>query len=161
MDENGPLRLHQETVRPEWLDYNGHMNLAYYVLAFDHATDRLLDHLGLGAAYKQSGRGSIFVLETHVVYRRELLAGDPMRFSTWLLGHDAKRLHFLHHMHHAGQGYLAATTELMALHVALDTRRGAPMPADAMAKLKALQAAHDRLPRPEEAGRSIAMKKPG
>ena len=160
MADGGPLTLHEETVRPEWLDYNGHMNLAYYVLAFDHATDKFFDHVGLGAAYTRATRGSIFVLETHVVYRRELVAGDAMRFSTYLLGHDAKRLHFLHHMHHARDGYRAAAQEIMALHVSLDTRRVAPIPADARAALKRLQAAHDRLPRPAEAGRAIGLKKP-
>ena len=159
MDGNGPLTLHEETVRPEWLDYNGHMNLAYYVLAFDHTSDRLFDHVGLGAAYMRATRGSLFVLETHVVYHRELVGGDPMRFSTYLLGRDAKRLHFLHHMHHAREGYLAAANEIMALHVNLDTRRAAPIPADAMARLKTLQAAHDSLPRPAEAGRAISLER--
>ena len=155
----GPLTLHEETVRPEWLDYNGHMNLAYYLLAFDHASDKFLDHVGLGAAYARATRGSIFVLETHLVYRREMRGGDTMRFSTQLLSHDAKRIHLMHRMHHARDGFLAAVNELMALHVNLDTRRAAPIPAEVMARLKTLQAAHDRLPRPEEAGRAIGLEK--
>lgn len=156
---NGPLELHEEAVRPEWLDYNGHMNLAYYVLAFDHATDKFLDYLGLGAAYTRATRGSIFVLEAHVVYRRELVVGDSMRFSTHLLGHDAQRIHFLHRMRHAREGFHAAAIEIMALHVNLDARRAAPVPGDALGRLKRLQAAHDRLPRPEEAGSSIGLGK--
>jgi acyl-CoA thioester hydrolase len=150
--------LHAEDVRPEWLDHNGHMNLAYFVLAFDHATDKLLHHVGLDEAYKRSSGGSIFVLETHVVYRRELVGGDPMRFSTQLLGHDAKRLHFIHRMYHARKGFLAATNEIMALHVSMRTRRAAPIPGPILAKLAALQAEHDRLPRPPEAGRAIGLR---
>jgi len=158
MKKIGPLVLHEEPVRPEWLDHNGHMNLAYYVLAFDHATDKFLHRVGLDEAYKRANGGSIFVLETHVVYHRELMGGDPMRFSTQLLGHDAKRLHFMHHMYHARDGFLAAANEIMALHVSVQTRRGAPMPGRVMETLKALQAEHDRWPRPPEAGRAIGLK---
>jgi acyl-CoA thioester hydrolase len=161
MSGDGLLRLHEETVRPEWLDYNGHLNLAYYLVAFDHASDKFLHHVGLGEAYTRAGGGSIFVVETHLVYRREVLAGAPLAFTTQLLGHDGKRLHFIHHMHHAQEGFLAAANEIMALHVGLETRRAAPMPKPVLATLKALQASHDRLPRPPEAGRSIGMKKPG
>ncbi len=159
MNDGGPLQLHEETVRPEWLDYNGHMNLAYYLVAFDHASDKFLHHMGLGEAYTRASGGSIFVVETHVVYRRELGPAAPLRFTTQLLGHDAKRLHFIHHMYHAREGFLTAANEVMALHVGLAARHAAPMPDDVMATLKALQAAHDRLPRPPEAGRSIGMKK--
>lgn len=159
MNHGGPLQLHEETVRPEWLDYNGHFNLAYYLVAFDHASDKFLHHVGLGEAYTRAGGGSIFVVETHLVYRRELGPAAPMRFTTQLLGHDAKRLHFIHHLYHAGEGFLAAANEIMALHVGLASRRAAPMPDGVMATLKALQAAHDRLPRPPEAGRSIGMGK--
>jgi acyl-CoA thioester hydrolase len=162
MNDAAPLCLHEEPVRPEWLDSNGHMNLAYYVLAFDHATDKFLDHIGMGAAYTRRAGGSIFVLETHVVYRQEMLVDQPMRFTTQLLGHDAKRIHFIHHMYHAREGYLAAAQEIMALHVALAARRGAPMPPDLLATLRSLQSAHDRLPRPAEAGRAIALaRRPG
>ena len=87
------LRLHEGEVRPEWIDFNGHMNLAYYVLAFDHATDRFLHHIGLGEKYFRQENRSVFVLETHVVYKQELKLGDRMRFTTQLLGFDAKRIH--------------------------------------------------------------------
>ena len=161
MENGGPLQLHQETVRPEWLDYNGHLNMGCYLVAFDHASDKFLDHVGLGEAYTRAGGGSIFVVETHLVYRRELGPDAPMRFTTQLLGHDDKRLHFIHHMHHARDGFLAAANEIMALHVGRDTRRAAPMPEGVLAALKTLQAAHGLLPRPPEAGRSIGMGKRG
>lgn len=158
MVEDAPFARHQEPVKPEWLDYNGHMNLAYYLLAFDHASDVFFDHLGVGRNYIERTRGSIFVVETHVVYHREVTAGDMLRFSTVLLAHDAKRLHFMHHMHHAGEGYVAAANELMALHVSLETRRAKPFPCDVLATLARVQAAHDRLPRPAEMGRSVAFR---
>jgi acyl-CoA thioester hydrolase len=161
MNDVAPLCLHEELVRPEWLDSNGHMNLAYYVLAFDHATDKFLDHIGMGPAYTRRTGGSIFVLETHVVYRQEMLSGEPMRFTTQLLGHDAKRMQFIHHMYHAREGYLAAAQEIMALHVALETRRGAPFMGEQLAALEVMQATHDRLPRPPEAGRAVGLNQGG
>jgi len=155
---DAPLVLHTETVRPEWIDYNGHMNVAYYVLAFDHATDALLDYLDLGAAYRQRANKSVFVLETHVTYDREVHAGDPLRFTTQILGYDAKRLHVFHHMYHATAEFLAATTELIMLHVDLAERRSAPMPDVALAKIEALARAHAALPKPPQAGRVIGIK---
>jgi acyl-CoA thioester hydrolase len=98
-----------------------------------------------------------FCLEAHVTYHREMRSGDPMRFTTVLLGHDAKRVHYLHAMYHAGEGYLAATNELMSLHVHLATRRGGPMAPEVLARLARIQAAHDRLPRPPQAGRRIGL----
>jgi acyl-CoA thioester hydrolase len=153
-----PLALHTETVRPEWIDYNGHMNVAYYVLAFDHATDALLDYLDLGVSYRRHANKSVFVLETHVTYDREVHAGDPLRFTTHILGYDAKRLHVFHHMFHATEGFLAATTELIMLHVDLAQRRSAPMPDAALAKVDALARAHATLLRPPQAGRVIGIK---
>lgn len=73
-----PLVIHRETVRPDWIDYNGHMNVAFYVMAFDHATDGLFDVLGIGAAYCQRENRSVFAVEQHIAYKREL-----KRAKTW------------------------------------------------------------------------------
>lgn len=158
MEQDTLLRLHEAEIRPEWIDFNGHMNLAYYVLAFDHATDRFLHHIGLGEAYFRRANRSVFVLETHVVYHREMRLGDRMRFTTQLLGHDAKRLHYIHHMYHATEGFLSAVNEIMGLHVDMAARRSAPMPEDAMAALARIQAEHDRLLRPADAGRQVRLR---
>ena len=83
-----PLELHTSTVLPEWIDYNGHMNVAYYVLAFDHATDAFLDYLGLDHAYKARANVTTFVADMNVTYVREVVEGDPLRFTTQLLEHD-------------------------------------------------------------------------
>ena len=152
-----PLALHRESVDPAWIDYNGHMNLAYYVLAFDHATDAFFDYVGLGETYLKANNCSTFTLEAHVTYDRELMAGDPMRFATQLLDHDAKRLHYMHMMYHAEHGYLASTNELISLHVDMTARRSAPMPPAVLARLNAVAAAHSALPRPEQAGRRISL----
>lgn len=86
------LELHTESVRTEWIDYNGHMNVAYYVLAFDHATDAFLDYLGMDEHYRDERRCSVFTAEAHVTYDREVRLGDPLRFTTQLLDWDAKRV---------------------------------------------------------------------
>src|ERR1700722_6979702 len=94
-DTTTPLRTPLQHVLPEWIDSNGHMNMAYYNVAFDRASDNALEQLGLGPAYVASGRGSIFVAENHVIYMAEVVLGDPLRIDFQLLDWDAKRLHFI------------------------------------------------------------------
>ncbi len=153
-----PLCLYTGAVPPEWIDYNGHMNVAYYVLAFDHATDAFMDYLEMGQDYRERQQCSTFVVEAHVNYQRELVAGDPMRITTQLLGFDSKRLHYFHHLYHAGRGFLSATTELMLIHVDLAERRSAPMPLAIMDRLSTLMASHIQLPQPPQSGRVIGVR---
>jgi acyl-CoA thioester hydrolase len=157
--EAAPLELHRETVLPEWTDYNGHMNLAYYMLAFDHATDLLFDLLELGGDYRQRTDCSLFTLEAHITYERELLAGDRLRVTTQLIDCDAKRLHYFHFMYHGEQGYLTATNELISLHVDLATRRSSPFPPGGRAAIERILAAHRSLPRPQWLGRMIGIRR--
>lgn len=152
-----PFAEHEATIRAEWVDYNGHMNLAYYVLVFDHATDRLLDAIDLGEAYRRRAEASLFVVESHVVYAREVHEGQRVRITSLVAGADAKRLHLFHEMHHADDGFLAATNELMMVHVDMAARASSPMPADAAARAATAAAAHAGLPRPRQLGRAISM----
>ena len=157
MNTPATLRLHVETVRPDWIDYNGHMNVAYYVLAFDHATDALFDHLEVGESYRRSTGCSFFAVKQHVDYLREVHSGDRLTFETQFLGVDDKRMHFHHRMFHAERGYLAATTELLALHIDLAARRAAPITADARARIETLAAAHAMLPEPPGLGQGAGL----
>jgi len=152
-----PLDAYRDVVRPEWIDANQHMNMGYYLVVFDFATDHFMRWIGLGAEHRRSHRVTTFCLEAHVTYHREMRAGDPMRFTTQLLAHDAKRLHYIHAMYHAREGYLASTNELISLHVAAETRRAAPMAAEVLQRLAAIKAAHDALPRPPQAGRIMGL----
>ncbi len=152
-----PLSLFECEVRPEWIDYNGHMNVAYYVLAFDLATDALFDYVGIGERYVMEQNRSMFALESHVTYQRELRAGDPIRITTQLLGFDHKRMHFAHLMFRGADGDLAATSEWLALHVDMATRRSAPIPDDIGARLAAVREAHAALPPPPGVGRVIGL----
>jgi len=152
-----PLDVYRDVVRPEWIDNNGHMNVGYYLVVFDYATDAFFRWVGLDDAHRRAAGVTTFCLEAHVTYHREVLAGDPLRFTTLLLGHDDKRIHYFHEMHHATAGYLAATNELMSLHVSQATRRGAPMAATVRERLASIQVVHDAVPRPSQVGRSIGL----
>jgi acyl-CoA thioester hydrolase len=163
MPDNGVAapHLHRETVRPEWIDYNGHMNVAYYTLLFDHAGDAFVESAGLTAAHRERTGGSIFAVEAHITYARELAEGDPVRVETQLIGLDAKRIHLFQRMLHDGRDELCATYEVMDLYVDLNQRRVAPMPDKLHAAFAALKRRHDALGRPEEAGRAVQSPKAG
>ena len=152
-----PFELHGETILPAWCDYNGHMNLAYYVLVFDHATDAFWDTLGIGLDYRDRTNNSTFGVESHITYDREVLEGDEVRCTTQLLGFDDKRIHYFHRMYHAEHGYLAATTELLSVHVDLTVRRVAPMPRDVQARLDDTMESHRAFGPPDQAGRVIGL----
>jgi len=156
--EDAALAPHVETVRPEWVDYNGHMNVAYYVLVFDHATDAVLDFLDLGEAYRQRTRGSIFVGEAHVTYEQEVNAGDRLSVSSRILGFDGKRIILFHEMYGEGVEGLVATNEVLCLHVDLDTRRTAPIPVAAAERINRAASHDSAFPRPSRAGRAIGLK---
>ena len=152
-----PLDVYRDVVRPEWIDNNGHMNMGYYLVVFDFATDAFVPWVGLDPAHRERHEVTTFCLEAHVTYQRELHAGDPLRFTTRLLGHDEKRIHYVHEVYHAAKGYLAATNELMSLHVSRRTRRATPMARPVLDRLARIQAAHDALPRPPHIGRRIGL----
>ena len=152
-----PLALHSETVLPEWVDYNGHMNVAFYVLIFDHATDAVQDILNLGATYRGETGGSVFVVESHVTYDQEVMEGASVSVTTQVLGADSKRLHVFHRMFETGSTVRVATNELMILHVDLNTRRVAPFPAIAQNQMAELVTGHKSLGKPQQSGRTIAL----
>lgn len=154
-----PLECPLRTVEHEWVDYNGHLNMAYYHVLFDTSLDATFNELGIGWDYTKQGEGSCFTAEVHVCYLDELVEGDPVRITYQLLDWDAKRIHVFAHMYHAGKGYLAATSEQMCIHVDMKTRRAAPFPAVTQEKLTDLMKAHAGLPRPEQAGRVIGIKR--
>src|SRR5882724_1110932 len=141
-----PLDVHRATVLPEWIDWNGHMNVGFYVVAFDKATDTLCNQFGCSWEYTRDKIGMTFVLEAHVTYDREVKEGDPLRIASQILDLDAKRLHYIHAMYHETEGYLAATNELMLMNIDYETRRSAPWPEWAMERIDRLAAVHKSLP---------------
>ncbi len=97
-------------VDPGWIDYNGHLNMAYYNVLFDRAVDEAYELIGCGPAYLQQSRHSTFTAETHVRYLRELHADDPVRVSFQLIDYDLKRIHYFEELRHAEEGWLSATS---------------------------------------------------
>ena len=147
-------------VEDGWIDYNGHLNMAYYNVLFDRAVDEAYELLDIGQDYLATGY-STFTAEVHVRYLRELQAGDPVRVTFQLLGYDEKRLHYFEQLFHATEGWVSATSENMALHVDMTAKKTAPFPASKMRRIGKMLASHANLPRPEAAGRRIAMPDKG
>jgi carnitine 3-dehydrogenase len=153
---DAPLELHQSSVQPQWVDYNGHMSESFYLYAFGDASDALFRYVGIDEAYRAAGH-SFYTVESHINYLREVSSGEPLRFSTQLLGLDAKRLHLFHRMHHGRSGELLGTTEQMLLHVDMKAQKSSPIRADVHAALAAIRTAHRNLPRPEQQGRVMRV----
>lgn len=145
------------TVDPSWIDYNGHLNMAYYNVLIDRAVDEAFLPAGLGPDYARDRGASTFIVEAHVRYLRELKAGDPAHVTLRLIDHDTKRLHLYAELHHASEGWLSATSEQVALHVDMKTKKVRPFPGDVLEQLAGMKAAHDTLPPELAIGRAIAM----
>lgn len=147
-----PLPPHQEPVQDEWIDYNGHLSEAYYVLVFGHATDVLMDQVGLDEPYRKSTGNSLYTVEAHVRYLDEVPGGGPeptvLTVITRVIGVDAKRLRLTHEL--VVDDRLRATEELMALHVNDEEGRTTPFPDPVRTKLETLTEAT-----PDYAGRAI------
>jgi acyl-CoA thioester hydrolase len=144
-------------VEKQWIDYNGHLNMAYYHVLFDRAVDEAYELIGIGHDYLKLHNHSTFTAEAHVRYLRELHEGDPVRVTFQLLGYDAKRVHYFEQLFHATEGWVSATSENLILHIDMAAKKVAPFPDTIMRSLAVMKAAHERLPRPEAAGRRIAM----
>jgi acyl-CoA thioester hydrolase len=144
-------------VEPAWIDYNGHMNMAYYHVLFDRTLDEAFGQIGLGPDYLEERNASYFAAEAHILYKRELGLGDPVRVTLQLIDFDEKRLHFYMEIRHAEEGWVSATCEGLSLHVNMASRRVAPFPEDIQANLTVMKAAHARLPRPQALGRVIGI----
>src|SRR5258705_10856266 len=152
LDLAAPLDRHRATVLPEWVDWNGHMNVAFYVTAFDQASGAFMRNMGLGRRYVHGKLGMTFVLETHVTYDREMREGAPMRFTSQLLERDAKRVHLYHEMFHAAEGYLAATNEVIVMNIDYATRRSARWPGPVAERLETLWQARKKPKRAAQEG---------
>jgi acyl-CoA thioester hydrolase len=152
-----PFRSSIMQIEPQWIDYNGHLNMAYYNVMFDRAIDELWLELGMGPAYKKERHGSTFTAECHVRYLREIHLGDPVQILVWLLEADDKRLHTFEEMRHGTEGWLSATSENMSLHMDMTARRVGPFPPDVQQRIATVTKAHSAVARPEGIGRNVAM----
>ncbi|MEM9011463.1 MAG: thioesterase family protein [Pseudomonadota bacterium] len=157
-----PIVTPQATVRPEWIDYNGHMNVAYYIVAMDGSLDWVLEHeLGLGEGRVKRAERGPYTLQMHIHYLDEMLEGAAFYCRTRLLDHDAKRMHLFTEMVREADETVAATVEQLVINVDLTTRRSAPYPDWAQARLAGMAAAHAGLARPAQVGAILGIRRRG
>lgn len=152
-----PFSGHTEAVRPEWIDYSGHMNVAFYGYVFEEAARAFFRHLDLSQGYRERTNHAFFALESHVIYVQEVLPQDVMHFTSRIIGLTPKRLHCFHAMFRGLGGPRAAINEVMYVHIDLAQHRSAPMPADVEIRVRSVYATHAQLPSPPEAGRGIKL----
>ncbi len=145
-------------VEKDWIDYNGHLNMAYYNVLFDRCSDEAVELIGLGPDYVRDRGLTFYTAEIHVCYVQELHLGDNVTVSFQLLDHDEKRMRAYQEIHHV-DGWLAATSESLSLHVDMAGPNVAPFPPDILARIETMRAAHAGLPMPERAGRSIGIRR--
>ncbi len=158
--EAAPIRTRAREVPPEWIDYNGHMNVAYYTLAFDNALDEIFDErLGIGESLAREGRFGPMALQTQIHYLGELLEGTGFACDFQLLDADPKRIHFYLTMVNLETGEPAATYESLSMNVDLEARRSAPYPDWAQERIGRLRALHATLPRPPLAGNPLGIRR--
>lgn len=159
LDISVPFDRYRSGVKTEWIDWNGHMNLAHYVTVFDHASGAFSRQLGLGGPYRDAGFGQTFVLETHITYDREAHEGDALRVTSLLVDHDAKRMHVYQEMFHAEKGYLISTSERVGIHIDQKTRRSSPYHPLVLARIEQVYASHRQAPRPANVGRVMGIRR--
>ncbi|MGX5844066.1 thioesterase family protein [Mesorhizobium sp. ArgA1] len=145
-------------IEKDWIDYNGHLNMAYYNVLFDRCSDEAFEAMGMGLDYVKERRLTIYTAEVHVCYVQELHLEHKVVVSFQLIDHDDKRLRAYQEIRHV-DGWLAATSETLSLHVDMSGPKVARFPADVQAKVEAMRAAHSGLPMPERAGRSIGIRR--
>lgn len=153
-----PFISNEMEIEKDWIDYNGHLNMAYYNVLFDRASDDAFELMGLGPSYARDRKLTIYTAEVHICYIQELHLGDRVKVSFQLLDHDEKRLRAYQEIRHV-DGWLAATSETLSLHIDMNGPKVASFPGDIAEKVSTLRAAHATLPQPERAGRSIAIKR--
>ncbi|MFN2354396.1 MAG: thioesterase family protein [Desulfopila sp.] len=149
--------LYEDTIRREWIDYNGHMSEAFYVLVFGYATDVFLDAIGLDEQYRTEKNVSAFTVEAHIRYLDQGLLGEPLHVSTLLTDCGTKKVRIFHTMRRGAHGAVLATEEILLLHVDTATEKVRPFDTPVVQKLQELAAEHSREERPADLGRSIRI----
>lgn len=152
-----PFAEYECVVPPEWIDYNGHMNVGYYLLPFEQAAKPFFKWLDLSARYREESGCTTYAAEAHLTFEREVIEGDRLRFETYLLAYRAKVIDAIHLMYHADEGYLAATNEVVYVHVDSQSKSARPFSDRHLQLLDKVTKTHAELPRPSQAGRAIKV----
>ncbi|CAI9004768.1 acyl-CoA thioester hydrolase [Pseudomonas sp. IT-P44] len=151
------LTTYSTKITPDWVDYNGHLRDAFYLLIFSYATDALMDRLGMDSNNREASGNSLFTLELHLNYLHEVKLDADVEVHTQIIAHDSKRLHLYHSLHLVGDDKELAGNEQMLLHVDLAGPRSAPFSEETLGKLQAIVAQQTDLPTPDYIGRVIAL----
>jgi acyl-CoA thioesterase FadM len=154
-----PLRLHETTVAPDWVDYNGHMSESCYLLVFGDSADAFFRFLGIDEDYRAAGH-SLYTVETHLHHRREVSEGEPLSLTLRVLDHDEKRVHLFSEMFHGRTGDLLASAEQLLVHVDMAEGRSSPLPEELQRRLSVILEAHRALPAPAVVGRPMGIRRP-
>ena len=157
MPIDAPLRLHRTTVRPEWVDYNGHMSESCYLLVFGDSADAFFRLIGIDERYRAAGH-SLYTVQTHLHHRREAAEADPLACSLQLVDHDDRRLHIYHEMTHAETGVLLAAAEQLLVHVDMTAGRSSPLPEVVLKGVSAVHQAHSGLTRSTLIGQPLVIR---
>jgi acyl-CoA thioester hydrolase len=152
-----PLPIYRDSVRAEWVDYNGHLRDAFYLLIFSFATDALLDRIGLDDATRKARKRSVYTLEAHINYLHEIKEGVQVRVDARVIAHDARRLHLYLEMFAADPDAPVAASEQMLLHVDTNGPKSIRFDPDIEARIAAIAAAHAALPPAQYSGRAIGL----
>ncbi|SQF98453.1 protein CdhB [Paucimonas lemoignei] len=151
------LTTYTTQVQRAWVDYNGHLRDAFYLLIFSYATDALMDILGLDGDNREASGHSLFTLEVHLNYLHEVKLGAEVEVHTQLIAHDAKRLHLYHSLHLVADDTELAGNEQMLLHVDLAGPHATPFTEATQERLKAITASQAELPKPKLLGSVIGL----
>jgi acyl-CoA thioester hydrolase len=152
-----PIKSAPYSIETQWIDYNGHFNMAYYNVLFDRDSDVALALVGLGPAYVEKTGNSYFTLEAHISYLRELGENDQVWIATQILDFDSKRLHYVQMMHQAKEGWLACVTENIVMHVDMASKKSSAFPAEVLERIKIAHDAHKSLSIPLQVGHRIGI----
>lgn len=157
---NGTVVMTPQKVQSDWIDYNGHMNVAYYTLAFDKAFDDFLENwIGTGESFVARSKMGPMALQAQICYLAEMMEGEAFSVRFYLVDHDEKRMHVFAEMIAASDGRVAATYESLGMNVDLEARRSAPYPDWAYARMARLKAAQAHIPRPSQVGQQIGIRR--
>jgi carnitine 3-dehydrogenase len=154
-----PLRLHRTRIRPDWVDYNGHMTESRYVQVMTDATDAFIRYVGVDGDYLARG-GAYFTAESHLAFLNQVRAEEMVEVSTLVLGCDEKKLHLYHRLMRLDGDVPLAEAESMLLHVDTESGRATPAAPEVLRRIGLVADAHAHLPKPERAGRRIGDRRP-
>ena len=152
------LQTLQTPVIKEWIDYNGHLNDANYLVIFTKASDALQNHLGLTLEHIQNTGETLFTVETHLAYVQEVGLGETVTITTQILETDNKRMRIFHRMFN-DQNELLATVEMLFLCYNLLAKKVTNFSDMMVQSITILEAEQSQLPWPDSAGKGIGLKR--